>query len=168
MKMRATAVALLVAVLAGSALFAAPASGSFIPTIQRTSGGLDQMGTLLMASEGNTAPGLAVAARVHLANAQRFVARELAAAETASATDEELAAYAVALTDLLASIQTLGRLGAELGYTDLSAQAASAQGALVAAVQGQIDLDGRLYDAVMYAPTAGVVWGTVSLRPKLP
>lgn len=167
MKIRTMVAGLLILGTVATAVLAAPAGGTFIPTIQRT-GQLDQMNTLLMTADTTTAPGLAVAARVQLANAQRFIERELAAVDTTTATAEELTQYAAILTDLLGAIQTLGRTGSQLGLSEVSAQADTTQTALVAAVQLQVDLDVRLYDEIIRAPGGGITWGTVNLHIKLP
>lgn len=147
MKIRTIVAGLLILGTVATAILAAPAGGSFIPTVQRT-GQLDQMNTLLMASDGTTAPGLAVASRVQLANAQRFIERELAAVDTTTATAEELAAYVTSVADLYSAIQTLGQTGIQLGLTDLSAQATITKTSLITVLRNQIVLDPRLGEEI--------------------
>ena len=125
------------------ALLAAPASGTFIPTIQRT-GQIDQMNTLLLASNASTAPGLAVAAKVQLANAQRFIERDLAAVDTTGDSSEDVATYTQNVADLYTAIRTLGDTAAQLGLDDVAAQALTTRVALARILVAQMAADVRI------------------------
>ncbi len=153
------------ALLLGTVIaLAAPTAGTIWGTVSNTGGTLTTLADLLVASDGQTAPGLAVALRVHIAKANGAI-QQLSALDVTAMSDEEVSAYAEGVTSLNKALRYASQVAAGLGYSDLAARADAATNALVGVVLAQAGLDGRLYNSIFppgpLAPTGGSIWGTV-------
>lgn len=137
---------------------------SCIPKLQEMGIQLADKNSMLMESDGQTAPMVAKATRTQLASAQSYIRVTLADFKTIGLEPDELTLYAERITELLGSIQELGRTGDLMDFPELSTLARSASASLRAAVQRQVTRDPRLYDAVVSAP-GGTLWDSVNLLP---
>ena len=154
---------LVLAVLCVSAMaFAAPSGGCFIPTVNVATGNLNTYtAQLATAPVGQQAP-IFIAINQTLARVNSALEAEQGVS-TLEMTAEERAEYAQAVADLNVAIRNCRDVALAKNKTLLAKNLKTSVNFLIDVVMTQADEDNALYNELMgRAPTATVVWGTVS------